>query len=55
MSREQFEQLLKSHDFDYEMSESMKEYNKENGTWSYCAGQSYPDEIRTLRECILNG
>ena len=28
MSREQFEQLLKSHDFDYEMSESMKEYNK---------------------------
>ena len=28
---------------------------KENGTWSYCAGQSYPDEIRTLRECILNG
>ena len=28
---------------------------RENGTWSYVAGQSYPDEIRTLRECILNG
>lgn len=26
-----------------------------NGEWSYCAGQSYPDEIRTLRECILEG
>lgn len=26
---------------------------KENGTWSYCAGQSYPDEIRTVREVIL--
>lgn len=26
---------------------------KEGGKWSYCAGQSYPDEIRTLRECIL--
>jgi hypothetical protein len=26
---------------------------KENGHWSYCAGQSYPDEIRTVRECIL--
>lgn len=25
-----------------------------DGSWSYCAGQSYPDEIRTLRECILN-
>jgi len=20
----------------------------------YCAGQSYPDEIRTVRECLLN-
>lgn len=28
---------------------------KENNQWSYCAGQSYPDEIRTLRECILKG
>ena len=28
---------------------------RENGNWSYVAGQSYPDEIRTLRECILNG
>ena len=24
----------------------------ENG-WSYCAGQSYPDEIRTIRKIIL--
>ena len=28
---------------------------RENGNWSYVAGQSYPDEIRTLRECNLNG
>jgi len=27
----------------------------DKGNWSYCAGQSYPDEIRTLRDCILNG
>jgi len=27
----------------------------EKGQWEYCAGQSYPDEIRTLRDCILNG
>lgn len=26
-----------------------------DGSWSYCAGQSYTDEIRTLRECILKG
>jgi hypothetical protein len=26
---------------------------KENGKWQYIAGQSYPDEIRTLRECML--
>lgn len=26
---------------------------KEDGKWFYCAGQSYPDEIRTVRECIL--
>ena len=26
---------------------------KENGQWDYCAGQSYTDEIRTVRECIL--
>lgn len=26
---------------------------KENGQWSYCAGQSYPDEIRTVRNIIL--
>lgn len=24
-----------------------------DGNWSYCAGQSYPDEIRTCREIIL--
>ena len=28
---------------------------KEESGWSYCAGQSYPDEIRTVRECILGG
>lgn len=26
---------------------------KEDNSWSYCAGQSYPDEIRTVREIIL--
>ena len=26
---------------------------KENDKWSYCAGQSYVDEIKTLRNCIL--
>lgn len=26
---------------------------KENGSWSYFAGQSYPDEIKTVREIIL--
>jgi len=26
---------------------------KENGKWQYVAGQSYMDEIRTLRDCIL--
>lgn len=26
---------------------------KENGKWTYVAGQSYTDEIRTVRECIL--
>lgn len=25
----------------------------ENGHVSYCAGQSYPDEIRTVRKCLL--
>ncbi len=25
---------------------------KENGNWQYFAGQSYPDEIRTVREII---
>lgn len=27
---------------------------KENSGWSYCAGQSYPDEIRTVRNILLN-
>jgi len=26
---------------------------KEPQGWSYCAGQSYPDEIRTVRNIIL--
>lgn len=26
---------------------------KENNRWDYIIGQSYTDEIRTLRECIL--
>lgn len=26
----------------------------DNG-WQYCAGQSYPDEIRTIKGIILNG
>lgn len=28
---------------------------KENNRWSYVAGQSYPDEIKTVRNIILNG
>lgn len=28
---------------------------KEDGRWTYISGQSYVDEIRTLRGCILNG
>jgi len=26
---------------------------EESGVWEYCAGQSYPDEIRTVRNIIL--
>ncbi len=26
---------------------------KDDNGWSYCAGQSYPDEIRTVRRIIL--
>ena len=26
---------------------------KEDGKWRYIAGQSYPDEIRTVRELII--
>lgn len=33
----------------------LERLTKENGGWSYCAGQSYPDEIKTLREIILKG
>ena len=29
--------------------------SKENERWSYCAGQSYPDEIKTIREIFLKG
>jgi len=25
----------------------------EDGEASYCAGQSYPDEIRVLRQCVI--
>ena len=28
---------------------------KEGDNWAYCAGQSYPDEIRTIRNIITNG
>lgn len=28
---------------------------KEGSKWGYCAGQSYTDEIRTVRELILKG
>jgi hypothetical protein len=24
-----------------------------DGSWSYCAGQSYTDELKVVRECIL--
>lgn len=33
----------------------LERLTKKNGGWSYCAGQSYPDEIKTLREIILKG
>lgn len=26
---------------------------KEDYGWTYCAGQSYPDEIRTVRKIVL--
>lgn len=28
---------------------------KESGQWCYVAGQSYPDEIRSVRMLIMNG
>lgn len=28
------------------------QYSHERG-WEYCAGQSYPDEIRTVRKCLI--
>lgn len=30
-------------------------YKNDKGEWHYCAGQSYTDEIRTVREIILKG
>jgi len=30
-------------------------YRDESGQWDYCTGQSYSDEIRAIRDCILNG
>ena len=30
-------------------------YRMESGEWDYCTGQSYSDEIRAIRDCILNG
>lgn len=26
-----------------------------DGVWGYCCGQSRPDEMRTIRECLING
>jgi hypothetical protein len=31
----------------------LERLTKENDEWFYCAGQSYPDEIRTIRELLL--
>ncbi len=28
---------------------------KDNDQWQYVAGQSYTDEIKTVRQCILKG
>ncbi len=28
-------------------------FDVDSQEWSYCAGQSYPDEIRTVRELLL--
>lgn len=28
---------------------------KENGKWAYICGQSWNDEMRTLRQCIIGG
>lgn len=33
----------------------LERLTRENNQWSYCAGQSYPDEIKTVRNIILNG
>jgi hypothetical protein len=30
-------------------------HKTESNTWEYCTGQSYPDEIRTIRSIILTG
>lgn len=31
----------------------LERIQKESYGWAYCAGQSYPDEIRTVRNIIL--
>lgn len=33
----------------------MRRLVKYNGTWTYIAGQSYPDEIRTVRNIVIKG
>ncbi len=33
----------------------MRRLVKYNGTWTYIVGQSYPDEMRTVRDIILKG
>jgi hypothetical protein len=44
---EQFPNLVPSYGI-------LERLTKTEGTWEYTAGQSYPDEIRTVREIILN-
>lgn len=43
-----FDRLLKEPRYDSQIGASPL-----RGRWTYVAGQSYPDEIRTLRNCIL--
>lgn len=40
----------------YGIFERLIRFESPSGSrWEYVAGQSYPDEIRTLRECIIKG